>query len=257
MPAMNSGVELRGIRKSFGPAAVLDGLTFELAQGEVVGLLGPNGSGKTTTLRIIAGLLAADEGEVLVGGRPVERDDPAGRAHIGYLPERTPLYDALTVREYLEFAAAAKGIAGPRRKEALERVVAAFDLAGAMDKPICRLSKGFRQRVGLAQACLGQPRVLLLDEATNGLDPLQIIEARKMILAAAQGCAVLFCSHLMQEVAAMCSRALILQNGAVRGEVALRDAAGAPLLETRLSGLEMRFLEVIRAGSPLNEAVPC
>lgn len=245
---MAPGIELRHVRKSFGRAAVLDGIAFEVARGEVVGLLGPNGSGKTTTLRTIAGLLAADEGEVLVGGRPLAPDDPDGRARIGYLPERTPLYEALTAREYLEFAAAAKGVGKASRRRSLDRVVAAFALAEALDKPISRLSKGFRQRVGLAQACLGEPEILLLDEATNGLDPLQIVEARKMILAAAEGCAVLFCSHLMQEVAAMCSRALILRDGKVRGEVALRGADGQALLAARLAGIDAAQARAILGG---------
>ncbi len=232
------GIELRNIRKSFGRAVTLDGITLDVARGEVVGLLGQNGSGKTTTLRIIAGLLAADEGDVLVGGQQLAPDNPDGRARIGYLPERTPLYEALTVREYLEFAITAKGVAKACSRHEQDRVIAAFALAEALDKPISRLSKGFRQRVGLAQACLGEPEVLLLDEATNGLDPLQIIEARKMIQAAAQDCAVLFCSHLMQEVAAMCSRALILHGGRVRGEVALRGTDGKPLLAVSLLGID-------------------
>lgn len=246
-PAMIPAIELRGLSKSFGRAPVLQGIDLTVGSGEVVGLLGPNGSGKTTTLRIIAGLLAADGGEVLVGGRPLDPEDPAGRRRIGYLPERTPLYEALTVKETLAFAAAAKGIAKSARGSALERVAAAFALEGALEKPVSRLSKGFRQRVGLAQACLGEPQVLLLDEATNGLDPLQVIEARRMILAAAKDCAVLFCSHLMQEVAALCSRAVILKDGRVRGEVPLHGGAGEPRLEVRLVGIELEWAAALVA----------
>jgi len=183
---MQPAVALHQVCKSFGPRQVLHSLSLSVAPGEIVGLLGPNGSGKTTTLRLMAGFYTPDSGRVTVCGR-----QPApgrGNADIGYLPERAPLYDALTVMQYLQFGAGVKvaGGAGARRL-AIERAIDGFDLQAVARSAIGRLSKGQRQRVGLAQAVLNDPPVLLLDEATNGLDPVQIVEARAMIRRCAQG----------------------------------------------------------------------
>lgn len=218
-------LELAGVFKRYRRRRVLDGLVLSVRRGEIVGLLGPNGSGKTTTLRIAAGLLWPDAGEVRVAGRALCPADTALRARIGYLPERVPLYDPFTVRAYLEFVAAARGLRGTARAAAVARVLAAFDLEAAAQRVIGQLSKGFRQRIGLAEALVGEPDVLLLDEPTNGLDPFQVVEARAMIRAAAAHRGVVFSTHILQEVAALCTRVVFLRDGRLI-DLPLRPAPG-------------------------------
>ena len=213
---------------------MLRGVSFSVARGQIVGLLGPNGCGKTTTLRLIAGFLSPDAGEARVCGQTVGAGSLAARRHIGYLPEKPPLYDALRVVDYLDFVAAAKGLDAAVRRTAVDRAMHDYALTAVARKIIGTLSKGYRQRVGLAQATLAEPEVLLLDEATNGLDALQIVEARGLIRAGSQGRAVLFCSHLMQEVAALCDRVLVLHEGR---PVALGEASPTPRFALRLTGL--------------------
>lgn len=230
---MEPAVALHQVCKSFGPRQVLDSLCLSVRPGEILGLLGPNGSGKTTTLRLMAGFYTPDSGRITIRGRA-----PApgrGNADIGYLPERAPLYDALTVTQYLEFGAGVKVQGGARaRRLAIERAIDGFDLQGVARSVIGRLSKGQRQRVGLAQAVLNDPPVLLLDEATNGLDPVQIVEARAMIRRCAEGRAVVFSSHLMQEVEALCSRIAILREGRLVQDQALGESRTALHLQLAL-----------------------
>lgn len=225
-------IRLSGVRKRFGSYEALRGIDLAIERGEIVGLLGPNGSGKTTLLRIMAGYLRADAGRVVVCGQDEGATRPEVRRRIGYLPERPPLYDSLDVTGYLDFVAAAKGLAGAARRADVARVIEAFRLEPQRRQRIRGLSKGMRQRVGLAQALLGDPDVLLLDEATNGLDPLQIIQARDMIRAAGAGRAVVFSTHIMQEVEALCSRIVILHEGQVAGTYLVEAAGqGQPSLE--------------------------
>lgn len=230
---MQPVVALHEVCKSFGPRQVLHSLSLSVGPGEIVGLLGPNGSGKTTTLRLMAGFHAPDSGRITIRGR-----QPAagrGNADIGYLPERAPLYDALTVSQYLQFVAGVKVEGGARaRRQAIERAIDGFDLQAVARSVIGRLSKGQRQRVGLAQAVLNDPPVLLLDEATNGLDPVQIVEARAMIRRCAQGRAVVFSSHLMQEVEALCTRIAILRQGRLVEDAALGETPAALQLSLKL-----------------------
>ncbi len=230
---MSPSIEFLDVRKSYGAQPVLRGVSFAVQRGEILGLLGPNGCGKTTTLRLVAGFLSPDSGEVRVCGEPLGSGSLAARRRIGYLPERAPLYDALRVHDYLDFIAAAKGVLRPARAQAIERAIADFALESVVRKPVGMLSKGYRQRVGLAQATLADPEVLLLDEATNGLDALQIVEARALIRRGSAGRAVIFCSHLMQEVTALCDRVIVLHEGRT---VAMADAAATPRLELRMSG---------------------
>ena len=230
---MSPSIEFLDVRKSYGAQPVLRGVSFAVQRGEILGLLGPNGCGKTTTLRLVAGFLSPDSGEVRVCGEPLGSGSLAARRRIGYLPERAPLYDALRVHDYLDFVAAAKGVLRPARAQAIERAIVDFALESVVRKPVGMLSKGYRQRVGLAQATLADPEVLLLDEATNGLDALQIVEARALIRRGSAGRAVIFCSHLMQEVTALCDRVIVLHEGRT---VAMADAAAAPRLELRMSG---------------------
>ena len=223
---MEPAVALHQVCKSFGSRQVLESLSLSVRPGEILGLLGPNGSGKTTTLRLMAGFYTPDSGRITIRGR--EPAPGRGNADIGYLPERAPLYDALTVTQYLEFGAGVKVQGGASaRRLAIERAIDGFDLQGVARSVIGRLSKGQRQRVGLAQAVLNDPPVLLLDEATNGLDPVQIVEARAMIRRCAEGRAVVFSSHLMQEVEALCSRIAILRQGRLVEDQPLGESRSA------------------------------
>lgn len=220
-----AAIVFEGVCKSFGSRRVLHDLSFRVEPGEIVGLLGPNGSGKTTTLRLIAGYYQADAGSLTIQGVAGEGSHGRLKRYVGYLPERAPLYDSLTVTQYLHFVGRCKGLKGADLHASVEQSIAAFELAAVAKTAIGRLSKGFRQRVGLGQAILGDPAVLLLDEATNGLDPMQIIEARDMIRQVAKGRAVVFSSHLMQEVEALCSRAIILRHGRLITDVSLEPGA--------------------------------
>jgi ABC-2 type transport system ATP-binding protein len=206
-------LELRNVSKNFGQYNVLKNLNLSIRKGEIVGLLGPNGSGKTTTLRIAAGYAWPDAGEVLISGQEVAPNKPASRSHIGYLPEKVPLYDPFRVSEYLNFLASVRNLKGKIAKAAVDRVLLAFNLSSVKDRVIGHLSKGFRQRIGLAQALLTEPSLVLLDEPTNGLDPGQLVEARDMIRSAARDRAVIFSTHIMQEVSALCTRVVYLLDG--------------------------------------------
>jgi ABC-type multidrug transport system ATPase subunit len=209
-------LELRNVWKSFGRYDVLKDLNLSVGKGEIVGLLGPNGSGKTTTLRIATGYAWSDKGQVLISGRSVFPNAPLSRIPVGYLPEKVPLYDPFRVSEYLHFLASVRGFRGQRAKDAVQRVLYAFNLSAVEGRLIGHLSKGFRQRIGLAQALLSQPKILLLDEPTNGLDPGQLVEARDMIRRAAEDRAVIFSTHIMQEVSALCTRVVYLLDGNLR-----------------------------------------
>lgn len=230
---------LRSITRRYRRRPVLRGLDLTVSRGEIVGLLGPNGSGKTTTLRIAAGYLWPDAGRVALNGLDFSPATPHLRARLGYLPERAPLYDPFTVEAYLGFVAEARGLRGQASRRAIDEAIEACGLGAVRGRVIGQLSKGFRQRAGLAQARLGDTDLLLLDEPTSGLDPLQLIEAREQILAAGRGRAVLFSTHVLQEVAALCTRVVYLHEGR------LIDVS-MPAGETR-DDLERRLMELIAA----------
>jgi ABC-type multidrug transport system ATPase subunit len=205
--------EIKGVKKRFGRYSVLECVNLSIQPGEIVGLLGPNGSGKTTTLRIAAGFGWPDHGQVMLNGCPVSPDQPKSRRSIGYLPERSPVYDSFRVARYLSFVASAHNMDRVRASDAVEYVLDAFDLNVVKNRTIGYLSKGYKQRIGLAQALISKPKVLLLDEPTNGLDPKQLIEARRMIKLAAQDRAVVFSTHIMQEIEVLCTRVVYLDKG--------------------------------------------
>jgi ABC-2 type transport system ATP-binding protein len=206
-------IEVSGLTKRFRDrTAVLD-LTFSIGRGEVVGLLGPNGAGKTTTLRLLTGFLPATSGSIRIAGFDVFEQPMEARRRIGYLPEVPPLYEAMTVRGQLRFAADLKGLARGLVSGEVERVAGLTGVDGVLDRLTANLSKGFRQRVGIAQALVGDPDVLILDEPTVGLDPIQIREVRDLVRSLGGRHTVVLSSHLLPEVAMTCTKAIVLNEG--------------------------------------------
>jgi ABC-2 type transport system ATP-binding protein len=233
-------IEVRGVTKRFGPAVAVDSVSFSVGRSEVVGFLGPNGAGKSTTMRVLTGYLPASEGEATVAGFDVSRDPIQVRRRIGYLPENNPLYEDLRVREYLDYRAALKGVPRGRRKQEVERVIGACEVGEAADRIIGVCSKGFRQRVGLADALLGDPPVLILDEPTVGLDPQQIVHVRDLIRSLAHEHTVILSTHILPEVEAICSRALIIHRGRICFDGSVEELraglAGGSVLSCEVAG---------------------
>jgi ABC-2 type transport system ATP-binding protein len=218
-------IHAEDLKKSFGSVSALGGVSFDVARGEVVGLLGPNGAGKTTTMRIITGYIAADFGQVTIDGIPVRDDSVETRSRIGYLPENAPLYTDLEVSEHLEYISRLRGIGGDARS-AIRDMVDLCGLRNVLGRKVGELSKGFRQRVGLAQAMIHRPPILILDEPTSGLDPNQIIEIRDLIREIGRERTVVLSTHILQEVEATCSRALIIDSGKLVGEGTIEELRG-------------------------------
>lgn len=208
-------IRVNSLVKQFGTQTAVDAISFEVGEGEIVGFLGPNGAGKSTTMKIATGYLAPTSGTVEVGGFDVNRQPGEVKKIIGYLPEHNPLYLDMFVREYLAFVGKVHGLKGARLKERVEAMVDLCGLSREQNKKIEALSKGYRQRVGLAQALIHDPKVLILDEPTTGLDPNQIIEIRHLIRETGKNKTVLFSSHIMQEVQALCSRVVVINNGKI------------------------------------------
>ncbi|OYU56113.1 MAG: multidrug ABC transporter ATP-binding protein [Chitinophagaceae bacterium BSSC1] len=204
-------IEVSGLGKNYGTQKAVDQLSFVLNKGEIVGFLGPNGAGKSTTMKMITGYLAPDAGLAKVCGIDVSLDPIAAKRKIGYLPEANPLYHEMYVREYLDFIAGVHGIED--KKKAIESVIQLTGLSTESTKKIGQLSKGYKQRVGLAAALIHDPEVLVLDEPTSGLDPNQIVEIRNVIKAQGSNKTVLFSSHILQEVTAICDRVIIIHKG--------------------------------------------
>ena len=205
-------VDVSNLIKTYGPLRAVDDLTFQVRRGEIVGLLGPNGAGKSTTMKVLTCYLVADGGTASVSGVSIDADPVEVRRHIGYLPENAPLYTEMRVKEYLNFVGNIRGL-GARRMERINWAVESCGLQAKYMSPISNLSRGYRQRVGLAQAVLHDPDLLILDEPTSGLDPIQLIEIRKLIMEIGKKKTVLFSTHIMQEVEAVCSRAMIINKG--------------------------------------------
>jgi ABC-2 type transport system ATP-binding protein len=208
-------IEIEGLTKRFGPFAAVAGIDLNVAKGEVLGFLGPNGAGKSTTMKMITGFLTPSTGRVSVCGHDVETDTLAAQRCIGYLPEGAPAYGEMTPREFLIFIARVRGFEGAAIKERVEAAVAKTELAAVLEQPIDTLSKGFKRRVGLAQAILHDPPVLIMDEPTDGLDPNQKHSVRNLIRAMAAEKAIIVSTHLLEEVEAICTRAVIIDRGRV------------------------------------------
>ena len=208
-------IEVSAIGKSYGLIQAVKDVSFSVGSGEIVGLLGPNGAGKTTLLKILTGYHYHDYGRVEIGGKDI-LDDPEGvKSVIGYLPENAPVYSELTVYEYLDFIARARNVAPERRDRAIEGALEECGLTEVVFRPIDQLSKGYRQRVGLAQAIIHDPAILILDEPTTGLDPNQIMEIRRLIKEVGKEKTVILSTHVLREVEAVCTRILIMNEGEI------------------------------------------
>ena len=225
-------IRVQALEKRYGEMRALRGVSFEIERGEVVGFLGPNGAGKSTTLRCLAGFLRPSAGRVEVAGRAVDPDDPRSRERLGYLPETTPLYRRMRVVDYLDWVGSVRGLARRERRAAIGRVVSDCDLTGYETRRIAWLSKGYRQRVGLAQALLADPEVLLLDEPTSGLDPAEIARIRGLIRELGETKTVLLSTHILSEVQHSARRVLILAAGEL-------VADGSPLDLARRRDVEL------------------
>jgi ABC-2 type transport system ATP-binding protein len=208
-------LSLEGVSKHFGPVAAVDDVSFSVDRGQVVGFLGPNGAGKSTTMRMITQFIEPDQGQVLFDGQRLSERDREAKRRIGYLPENNPLYTEMLVTEYLDFVAGLRGIPPGERRSELDRVVAATAIEDVFYRPIGELSKGFKQRVGLAQAILHRPDLLVLDEPTEGLDPNQRVEIRHLISHLGKDRTVILSTHVLQEVQHTCSRLLIINRGKI------------------------------------------
>jgi len=207
-------IVVQGVTKLYGQQKALDNISFEVKTGEIVAFLGPNGAGKTTMMRIITGFIPATSGKVFVNGIEASEDNTGIKKRIGYLPENNPLYPEMYVREYLGFVASMYSTGEPVKKQ-IDNIIDITGLAPEQKKHIGSLSKGYRQRVGLAQALIHDPDVLILDEATSGLDPNQIVEIRNLIKEAGKEKTVLLSTHIMQEVEAICDRIIIIDKGVI------------------------------------------
>jgi len=216
-------IEAKGICKAYGPILALEDVSFQVDAGEVVGLLGPNGAGKTTLMKVLTGYLQPDEGEVLIDDLDVMSDTLAVQERIGYLPENAPLYPEMSVQAHLKMMAGLRQIPASDRPALISRAVRATSLEDHLTRPISELSKGFRQRVGLAQTILHEPKLLILDEPTVGLDPTQIIEVRHLIRRLAERSTILLSTHILSEVEAVCDRVIVLLNGEVKVDARLSE----------------------------------
>ena len=206
-------LEISTLTKRFDAVTAVDGLTLTVRPGEVLGFLGPNGAGKTTTMKMVTGYLAPDGGSARICGHDIVADTLAAQRRIGYLPEGAPAYGEMTPREFLSFIAGVRGLRGPAAQDALRIAASRTALEAVMERPIETLSKGFRRRVGLAQAILHDPEVLILDEPTDGLDPNQKHAVRELIRAISPAKTIVISTHLLEEVEAICTRAVIIARG--------------------------------------------
>ena len=211
-------IEVTNLTKSYGPVQAVQGIRFRVEAGEIVGFLGPNGAGKTTTMRMLTGFLPPSDGTVKVAGFDVFEQPMEARAQIGYLPESPPVYPEMTVLEYLRFVAELKGIPRANRAARVDTVVGQLALGDMRRRLIGKLSKGYRQRVGLAQALIHEPKVLILDEPTVGLDPTQIVEIRNLVRGLSKDRTVILSTHILPEVSAICGRVIIISGGRIAGE---------------------------------------
>jgi ABC-2 type transport system ATP-binding protein len=232
-------VDVKDLTKYYGEYAAIEGVSFKVEEGEILGFLGPNAAGKTTTMRIIAGFMPPTAGTATVAGTDVVENSVAARRKLGYLPEQVPLYDDMTVREYLAFCARVRGVAKGKIAERVDAVMAATRVTEYADALILKLSKGFRQRVGIAQALVHDPPLLILDEPTVGLDPRQIVEVRELIKGLRGSHTVILSTHILPEVQVVCDRVVIINAGRIAA-IDTPEALTARLRRSQQIRLEVR-----------------
>jgi len=230
-------IQVQNLTKKYGSTVAVRDISFSVARGEVLGFLGPNGAGKTTTMRILTGFLPADEGTVKIAGYDVDEQSLEVRKRLGYLPESAPLYEDMGVIDYLEYVGEMRGFTGSERTRRVRRMIDVCGLSSMVTKNIGQLSKGYRQRVGLAQAMIHEPDILVLDEPTSGLDPNQIVEIRALIKTLGREKTVILSTHILPEVQATCSRVMIIAGGALVADdtpegLALKASGGQELFAT-------------------------
>jgi ABC-2 type transport system ATP-binding protein len=230
-------IEIANLTKRYGPTVAVKDISFSVARGEVLGFLGPNGAGKTTTMRILTGYLPADEGTIKVAGHDVSTESIEVRRRMGYLPESAPLYEDMGLIDYLEYVAEMRGFRSVERTKRVKRMIEVCGLGTVVVKNIGQLSKGFRQRVGLAQAMIHDPDILVLDEPTSGLDPNQIVEIRNLIKTLGREKTLILSTHILPEVQATCSRVMIISDGALVADdtpqgLAVKAAGGQDVYTT-------------------------
>ncbi len=252
-------IEVKNLVKEYEGYLAVDHLSFTVEDGQIYGFLGPNGAGKSTTMNIMTGYLGATEGDVIIDGHNILEEPAAAKASIGYLPEVPPLYPDMTVLEYLEFAASLKKLPRSQRQEAVSEVMDLVKITDVKGRLIKNLSKGYRQRVGMAQAILGRPQVIILDEPTVGLDPKQIIEIRDMIRGLGKKHTVLLSSHILSEVSAVCDHILIIARGKLIAsdtpENLEREMAGAGGMKLSVKGDEARIRTILKSLPGISSAI--
>jgi len=234
-------IEIEGLTKRYGRHTVVDALSFRCAPGEVLGFLGPNGAGKSTTMKMVTGFVTPSAGTARVCGHDIQDDTLAAQRRLGYLPEGAPLYAEMTPRQFLGFIADIRGLSGSARRERLDEVIELLHLGPVLDQTTETLSKGFKRRVGLAQAILHDPDVLVLDEPTDGLDPNQKHEVRELIRSMSEDKLIVISTHILEEVEAVCTRAMIIANGRL-----LVDDTPAALAEQGNGDLDRVFRRITR-----------
>lgn len=258
-PGVCPAIEIENLTKTYGANRALDNISFQVKKGEIMGFLGPNGAGKSTTMNILTGYLAASGGRVRIDGIDITEDPNGTRRKIGYLPEQPPLYTDMTVKEYLHFVYDLKGIRRPDKGAHLRKVMEKVRITNVQGRLIQNLSKGYRQRVGLAQALIGDPEVLVLDEPTVGLDPAQILEIRQVISELGMNRTVILSTHILQEVSAVCDSYTIINHGRIAAAGSLAElnqeaASGRYLL--RIKGDAQRGTELLQGLPGLESAEP-
>lgn len=227
-------VEVKNLTKNYGSIKAVDNISFTVGEGEILGFLGPNGAGKSTTMNMITGYISSTSGTVTIDGKEILENPREAKSKIGYLPEIPPLYTDMTVKKYLEFMFDLKKVRLPK-KEHIEEVMRLVRITEQADRIIKNLSKGYRQRVGFAQALLGNPPVLILDEPTVGLDPQQIIEIRKLIKSLGKKHTIIFSSHVLSEISATCDRILVISNGKIVADAKTDELSSSTAGEEKLA----------------------
>lgn len=244
-------IEIKNLIKKYGKKVAVDNISFDVRDGEILGLLGPNGAGKSTTMNILTGYLSATSGQVIVSGFDILDNPIEAKKKLGYLPEIPPLYMDMTVEEYLNFIYELKGVKEKNKKEHLTEIMETVKITDVKGRIISNLSKGYKQRVGLAQAMVGNPEVLILDEPTVGLDPMQIIEIRSVIKKLGKNHTVILSSHILQEVQAICDRVVIINNGKIAAidtpDNLAKTISNENKFSLRISGDERSILDILES----------